>query len=238
LERIMSDNDDVSARATGWPRPVDGENEFDLAGDEDRAEELSTPRRRDAAECLIGAALDRAAAAIVARLTTPEPLAVVVRVPTYGRLGRPDRGDLRETGPTPSDLRARREQQDRAQGRCGQRRCRRPPGRRPFRRRIASSLATLPRALTVAADASIEIKIDAGIVSDAVARFVGGPPVAETIDGLESLDFHDLVSAFRPGSSAAEIYARLPTAAARLSRPFRSLAAFWRRGSQSTPIER
>jgi cell division protease FtsH len=85
---------------------------------------------------------------------------------------------------------------------------------------IAASIATLPKALVVAADASVEIKLDANILADAVARFVGSKSVfAETVDGLRSLDFHDLVSAFRAGSTSAEIYSRLRTSVAHLGRP-------------------
>jgi cell division protease FtsH len=84
---------------------------------------------------------------------------------------------------------------------------------------IAPSIATLPRALAAAADLTIELKIDPDIVGSAIARFTGAAAAPERIERLGSLDLHDIVSAFRAGSSPAQIAERLDRTARRLSSP-------------------
>lgn len=85
---------------------------------------------------------------------------------------------------------------------------------------IAPSPATLPRALVAAADLTLELKIDDRILARAVARFVGATDESqETIDGLATLDLHDISAAFRAGSNAREIVERIRRAARRLSSP-------------------
>jgi cell division protease FtsH len=84
---------------------------------------------------------------------------------------------------------------------------------------IANSIAILPRSLVASADVNIKVRIDAGVVCAAIARFVGTPPSNERIEGLGSLDFYDIVSAFRAGSTADEIVERLRLAARRMSSP-------------------
>jgi cell division protease FtsH len=215
----MSDSDEASRRKIpiGWQRPVLGEYDFDA---EDEAEEKpSDPSRPDATLCLVGAALEGAAVAdILARPASSAALAVVMRVPSAAWVGpvktaieRLNRNllifarDGSSKALHKADVGNDEVGKDLSEGRS-------VVG-------IASSLAMLPKALTIAADVNIEIKADADILADAVSRFAGGAQVAETVDGLASLDFNDIVAAFRAGSSAGDIYARLRKAASRLNQP-------------------
>ena len=213
----MSDEASRSKPPIYRHRPVLGEYDFDP---EDEAEEKpSNSSRPNATLCLVGAALEKAAVAdVLARPKSSGPLAIVVRVPSAAwvnpvedAIERLDR-DLRifaRDGSSKATHKA-----DVGNDEVGKHLS---EGRTVVG--IASSLGILPRALTVAADVSMEIKADADMLVDAVSRFAGGSPVAGGVDGLASLDFHDMVSAFRAGSSAADIYARLRKAASRLNRP-------------------
>jgi cell division protease FtsH len=214
----MSDSDEASRRKLPiGQRPVLGEHDFDA---EDEAEEKpSDPSRPDATLCLVGAALEKAAVAdVLARPTSSGALAIVVRVPSPAwvnpvgdaieRLDRNFRIFARD-GSSKAMHKA-----DVGNDQVG---THLSGGRSVVG--IASSLVMLPRALTVAADISVEIRSDADVLADAVSRFVGGIQVTEVVDGLASLDFHDIISAFRDGSSAVDVYARLRKAASRLSQP-------------------
>ncbi|MBW7973547.1 AAA family ATPase [Bradyrhizobium sp. BR 10289] len=207
---------DGSIRPSGWSRPVLGETDFDLAEDADLEE---PPAGADAAQCLVDAALDGAdAAALLQRLMTETGLAIIVRVPSASwveplerAFERMDRGlriyarDGSSRTIHKADVGNREVGGHLSSGRS-------VVG-------IASSVSILPTALAAAADASIEVKTSARVVADAVARFVGVSSPAEHVEGLGSLDFHDLVAAFRVGSTGAEIYARLRKAASRLGQP-------------------
>jgi cell division protease FtsH len=215
----MSDSDEASRRKLpiGWQRPALGEYDF---GAEDEAEEKPyNPSRPDATRCLVGAALEKAAVAdILPRATSSSALAIVVRVPSPAWV-KPvedaieilDRTLLifARDGSSKAVHKA-----DVGNDEVGKHLS---EGRSVMG--IASSLAILPKALIVAADISIEIKAEPDILADAVSRFVGGTQAGEAVDGLASLDFHDIVSAFRAGSSAADVYARLRKTASRLSQP-------------------
>ena len=206
------------AAQSGWPRRVLGEDDSDLPADDEVREQPPASRGPDAARCLVDAALEGTDAAdLLERLTAGAGFALVVRVPTaawvepleeaFARLDRRLRIFARDGGSKSHNADVGNEEVggDLSSGHS-------VVG-------IASSISLLPKALAVAADASIGIKVDAGIVADAVARFVGGAPAPEAVEGLGSLDFHDLVSAFRAGSTASEIYARLRRAAGRPGRP-------------------
>jgi cell division protease FtsH len=216
----MSDSDEASRRKPpiGRHRPVLGEHDFD-ADEDEVEEEPSDPSRPDAKLCLVGAALEKAAITdVLARPTSSGALAIVVRVPSAAwvnpvedAIGRLDR-NLRIFARDGSNKAIHKA--DVGNDEVGKNLS---EGRSVLG--IASSLAMLPRVLTVAADVNIEIRADADILADAVSRFVGDAQVAEAVDGLASLDFHDVISAFRAGSSAADIYARLRKAASRLSQP-------------------
>lgn len=84
---------------------------------------------------------------------------------------------------------------------------------------IAALASILPRALTAAADLTIEIGVDADVLGAAVARFTKSAPAPEPIEGLGALDFDDLVSGFRAGSGPAKIAERLRRSARRLTAP-------------------
>jgi hypothetical protein len=205
------------AAKTGWPRSIHGKQYFDRHDEEER--EAPPPSRApDAAECLVAAALGTAGAtAILERLAAGAAFALVVRVPSAAWVEPV--ADVFETIDDRLRIYARdgsskaTHKADVGNGEVGEHLS---SGRSVVG--IANSIAMLPRALAAAADASIQIKLDAAVVADAVARFVGDAPAAETVEGLGSLDFHDIVSAFRAGSTAAEIYGRLRTAGARLHR--------------------
>lgn len=202
------------AAKTGWPRPARREDDFDRPDEEHR----DGLHDRDAADNLVSAALERAGAnGVLGRLTAGATLAVVVRVPSAAWVEPV--GDAFERLDDRLRIYARdgsskvTHKADVGNGEVSRHLS---SGRSIVG--IANSIPMLPKALTAAADASIEVKLDACVVADAVQRFVGGSPAKEAVEGLASLDFHDLVSAFRLGSSAAEIYQRLRTAAARLDR--------------------
>lgn len=211
----MSD-DEKSPSSIGWPRPVLDEPDFDLPDDEEPMERLSL-RQPAAAQCLVQAALDATnAAGIVERLSAREVLAVTVRAPTAAWV-EPIRAVFARMGKIRIFARDGGSKSDRADVGNDEVGEHLSAGRSVVG--IAPSIATLPRALTTAADANIEINVDVGVLAEAVARFVGCRPAAEPVQRLSSLDFHDLVSAFRAGSSAQEIYGRLRNSAARLTPP-------------------
>ena len=207
-----------SIRPSGWPRPVLGETDFDLVEDADLEEPPAAPGA-DAAQCLVDAALDGAkAAAVLERLMVEAGLAILVRVPSASwveplerAFERMDRGLRVYARDGSSRTTHKSDEGNREVG-----------GHLSAGRSvvgIANSMSLLPKALVAAADANIEIKIDADVIADAVARFVDGSPLVESVIGLGSLDFHDLVCAFRFGSTGEEIYARLRKAAGRLGQP-------------------
>lgn len=79
---------------------------------------------------------------------------------------------------------------------------------------IAANIEILPGALTASADAVIKIPMpSATVITDAIRRF-SGRRVRCAIENsiVAGLDFEDIVAAFRPKSSAAEIVRRLTTA--------------------------
>lgn len=213
----MSD-DEASDKDTGtWKRLA--ANYTDLDPPEDPTATEAPAKRVEASRCLADAALNAALAAdVAARLAGTETVALTVRVPSAAWVK-----------PLESAF-ARLDSRLEIVARDGSNRTLHKPdsgndevGRHLSRGRsvvgIANSIAMLPRALVAAADAAAEVKIDAEMVRAAIARHVGEPPPAGSIEGLGSLDFHDIVSAFRANSTAEGIVERLRSAARRLASP-------------------
>ncbi|MBR0749972.1 AAA family ATPase [Bradyrhizobium japonicum] len=177
------------------------------------------PSRPDPARCLADAAMDAALTDDMRmRLAGTETLAVVVRVPSAAwvapiqaafqrlndRAHRIARDGKSRTGHN-ADSGNAEVAGDLALGRT-------VVG-------IAPSVAILPRALTAAADLTIEVGMDGDVIGDAIARFSSLPPAPQPIEGVGALDFHDVVSGFRAGSSSYEIVERLQRSARRLASP-------------------
>ncbi|WP_271522213.1 AAA family ATPase [Bradyrhizobium sp. CCBAU 53380] len=173
--------------------------------------------RPDAARCLADAAIEAALTpAVRTRLTGNEAIAIVMRVPGASWVA-PIEGAVRRLN-------------DRAHtvARDGSNRTIHRPdaGNGDAARQLAkgemvigiSALPSiLPRALTAAADLTLEIRFDAEILGAAMARFTTSVAPPDAIEGLGALDFDDLVSGFRAGSSPAEIAERLRRSARRLA---------------------
>jgi len=79
---------------------------------------------------------------------------------------------------------------------------------------IAANVDVLPSTLVAGADLVVRIQMPSGkVIEDAILRFKGRrPPAPVENDIVAGLDFFDLVAAFRPSSTIAEIIARLRTA--------------------------
>lgn len=79
---------------------------------------------------------------------------------------------------------------------------------------IAANVDVLPSTLLASADLVVRIQMPSGkVIEDAILRFKGRrPPAPVENDIVAGLDFFDLVAAFRPSSTIAEIIARLRTA--------------------------
>jgi cell division protease FtsH len=79
---------------------------------------------------------------------------------------------------------------------------------------IAANIEILPGTLTASADAIVRIPIPGGsMIADAIRRFTGRRPRGTVHDGITAgLDFSDMIAAFRPKSSGAEIIKRLRAA--------------------------
>lgn len=198
---------------------TDREDEADLPPPGETFHPDRCPIRTDAARCLADATIDAALTpAIRARLTGNEAIAVVMRVPGASWVA-------------PIELAVRR-LNDRARtvARDGSNRTAHRPdaGNGDAARQLAkgemvigiSALPSiLPRALTAAADLTLEIRFDAEILGAAMARFTTSVAPPDAIEGLGALDFDDLVSGFRAGSSPAEIAERLRRSARRLAAP-------------------
>ncbi|MBR0913868.1 AAA family ATPase [Bradyrhizobium japonicum] len=205
---------------------MNSENEAAADGgymDEELQEAPAEPEARfgrvEASRCLADAALEAALAPeVAARLGGAEQIALTVRVPSaewvkpIGAAFRRLESQLEiiaRDGSSRSGHKADAGNEE--------------VGRHLSRGRsvvgIAHSVALLPRALIAAADAALEVKSDAAVVGIAIARHVGASPPDGPIEGLGSLDFNDLVSAFRPGSDATEIAERLRLAGKRMCSP-------------------
>jgi cell division protease FtsH len=191
----------------------------DLPVTEEAVNPGRSPSRPDPARCVADAALDAALTEDMRmRLAGAETLAVVVRVPsaawvtpiaaavqrlndrarTVARDGTSRTGHKADSGnaEVADDL---------ARGRM-------VVG-------IAPSVAILPRALTTAADLTVEVGMDGDVIGGAIAGFAKLPPARHPIEGVGALDFHDVVSSFRAGSSQEEIVERLRRSALRLASP-------------------
>jgi cell division protease FtsH len=218
---IWSDgmNDDEEASDGAATRKAVVTDAADIDPPEERTAIDSRAMRPGAASCLSSAALEAALAADVAvRLGGSEPIALTVRVPSAGWV-KPiesafERLDLRLAIIARDGSSRMAHKADAGNDEVGRHLSR---GRTVVG--IANSIAMLPRALVAAADAALEIKLNPAVIRTAIARHVGSPPPEEPIEGLGSLDFHDLVSAFRAGSSASEIVERLRLAGRRMSSP-------------------
>ncbi|UEM13232.1 AAA family ATPase [Bradyrhizobium barranii subsp. barranii] len=207
-QRSTNDETDVAEDNEGSVVPVPNEEE-----------DMASRERPDPARCIVEAVLDTALDDDMrARLSGPEPLAVIIRVPAaawvapvetaierlnpkarvYARDGSSKSGHKAEVG-------------------NGEVAAHLAKGRMVVG--IAPSVATLPRVLAAGADITIDLKIDGGILDRAIALFVGDTVDPQRIDGLGTLDLHDIVSGFRAGSSAAEIVERIRRSASRLSSP-------------------
>jgi hypothetical protein len=195
------------------------DTDADLPATEEAVNPGRSPSRPDPARCVADAALDAALTEDMRmRLAGAETLAVLVRVPsaawvapiaaavqrlndrarTVARDGTSRTGHKADSGnaEVAGDL---------ARGRM-------VVG-------IAPSVAILPRALTAAADLTIEVGMDGDVIGGAIAGFAELPPAPQPIEGVGALDFHDVVSSFRAGSSPDEIVQRLRRSARRLASP-------------------
>lgn len=212
----MSENEGAAETVEPAASPTSGSEELP---DPEKETENARRSRPDPERCIVGAAIDAAITEeMMARLTGEETLGVAVRVPApawvapvavaieglnarvriFARDGSNRSGHKAEVG------------NGEVAGHLAK-------GRTVVG--IAPSIATLPRALAAAADLTIEMKIDGDIVGRAIARFAGVAPAPHRIEGLGALDFHDIVSGFRAGSSPAEIVERLRRTARRLASP-------------------
>lgn len=198
---------------------TDRENEADVPPAEGAFNTERWSPRPDAARCLADAAIEAALTQDVrARLTGNEALAVVVRVPGASWVA-PIEGAVK-----------RLSDRVRIVARDGANRTvhRADAGNGEVARQLAkgetvvgiSALTSiLPRALTAAADLTLEIRFDVDILSAAVARFTKSAAPPEPVDGLGALEFDDLVSGLRAGSGPAQIVERLRRSAHRLVAP-------------------
>jgi hypothetical protein len=215
----MSDNETSdTATKTAGGRPVLGDPDVDLPEEEAAAagEAATSP---DAARCLSSAVLDAALTAdVAARLRGSDAIALTVRVPSSAWVAPLKSAFVRLNNRL--ELVARdgsSRTQHKAESGNDEVSKYLLSGRSVVG--IANSIAMLPRSLVAAADANVVARADARVVCDAIARFIGASLPLEQIEGLGSLDFHDIVSAFRAGSTTTEIVERLRLAARRLSSP-------------------
>lgn len=215
-EWFMSDKE-ASGTETGRSLAVIGDANFDQPEEEAAAEEAAT--RPDAARCLSSTALEAALTAdVAARLGGSDAIALTVRVPSSAWVGPLASAFVRLNGRLEIFARdGSHRTQHKAESGNDEVSQHLSTGRSVVG--IANSIAMLPRALVATADANVDVRADARVVCDAIARFVGAPLPTERIEGLGSLDFHDIASAFRAGSTTTEIVERLRLAARRLSSP-------------------
>jgi cell division protease FtsH len=219
VEWLMSGNETSdSTTKTAWNRPVLGDPGFDPPSETGETASAPTPRP-NAARYLSSAALDAALTAdVAARLRGSDAIALTVRVPSSAwvaplKSAFASLNDRLEIFARDGSSRT----QHKAESSNDQVSEYLSTGRSVVG--IANSIAMLPRSLVATADANVDVRADARVVCDAIARFVGAPLPTEQIEGLGSLDFHDIVSAFRAGSTTTEIVERLRLAARRLSSP-------------------
>lgn len=212
----------VAAQERGSPddeTDVAGENGDSVVPVANDEENLAPRERPDPACCVVDAVLEAALTDDMrARLSGPEALAVIIRVPAAAWVAAV------ETAIERLNPRARvyaRDGSNRAGHKAevgnGEVAANLAKGRTVVG--IAPSVATLPRVLAAGADITIDLRIDGEILDRAIARFVGNTVDPQRIEGLGALDLHDIVCGFRAGSSAAEIVERIRRSASRLSSP-------------------
>ncbi|MGJ4941450.1 AAA family ATPase [Bradyrhizobium sp. HKCCYLS1011] len=196
------------------------EADYDLEeSDESRPEPIADDRdgKRNAQMALAAAAFEAATSPSVRRKLgdCKQPVAVVIRVPTpawvapvaeycqkvFGRswmLVSRDGSDRQHRADKGSDAVAVQLTKRSVLG-------------------VAADVGILPSTLVAAADLTIELESSGMVVSDAVARFVGKPHGVD-FSGLSvvGLDFPDILSTFRPRSSARKIRDRLATTSAKI----------------------
>ncbi|MET4260009.1 cell division protease FtsH [Bradyrhizobium sp. S3.12.5] len=214
----------VRAPAAQEPRSTD---DWDIAGEDsdsvvappEEAENYAPRERLEPVRCIVDAALDAALSDDVrTRLSGPEAVAVVIRVPAAAWVA-PVETAIERLNPRARVFARDGSNKSGHKSDVGNGEVAGHLARGRTVVGIAPSIAMLPRALVAAADLTVELKIASDIVGRAIARFTEVATAPEGIEKLGHLDLHDIVSAFRGGSKPAEIVERLDRTALRLSSP-------------------
>lgn len=175
-------------------------------------------RRPNATHCIVDAAIHAAIPAdTLVRLQGSEAVAVVVKVPSPAWV-EPVDSALRRQRATSEFITRDGSARSLHKSDIGNNEVAFQLGRGRSVVGIAPSVALLPGALVAASDITVEIRIDGEIIGRAIERYAGKRPSIARDDGV-GLDLHDITTAFRAGSGAEEILARLRRAAARLNSP-------------------
>lgn len=173
------------------------------------------PRRKDAESCIIDAALEFAISGDVrARVASSEIMVAVVNVPGAEWVRPVEQRLNRLLGNRWFTIARDGSNKSRDKATVGNGEVASAIAQERCVAGIAPLTSMLPSSLVAAADFTIEIGYpDAAVIARAVGDYVGeAAHLAETLPGR--VDLSELVTAFRPGSSATQIFERIRRTAA------------------------